>query len=302
MDPNTVIVVTIGLLSLCALLGLIVFGRDTEKVAQRMVFPGASGNARPTGLGQTQRPPAGASTSKADSDRHETFRKRLIQAGLYKRNSKAWFYFTQCVLASIPFAIGFVAYSSGVITLKMAMLISIGTAIAGVVAPGLWLDFQKSRRQTNLRRALPDALDVIIVCVEAGLSLNAALVRVARELSGAHPLLARELTIVHREIQMGTTTGAALKNMAQRFDLEELRSLATVIRQSERFGTSVAQALQVHCESLRDKRMQVAAIRAQKAAVKLLFPTVICIFPALMVVVLGPAVFDILDSLRAATN
>jgi tight adherence protein C len=146
-----------------------------------------------------------------------------------------------------------------------------------------------------MRRALPDALDLLVICVEAGLSLPAALVRITKELRSAYPMLALEMMIVHREIQLGHTTGEALKRFGDRFDLEEVRSLASVIRQAERFGASIVNAIRVHAETLRHLRLEQARERAQKATVKLLFPTVLCIFPAMFVVILGPAVFDILE-------
>ena len=299
--PNILIFLIVGVISLIGLL-LFMFGSSPNKAAGTSAAPklSASGVLTPgygqSGLsGNAAEPVVPNSRSTKDREREKSVRDRLIQAGLYKRNSKAWFLFSQIALAAVPFVIGFVAYGSALATLKVAMLLSAVTAIAGIVMPGLWLDYRKSHRQKMLRRSLPDALDVIIVCVEAGLSLNAAIIRVSRELKGAHPMLASEMTIVHREIQMGKSTGLALKHMAKRFDLEELRSLSTVIQQSERFGTSVTQALKVHAESLRERRMQLASARAQKAAVKLLFPTVVCIFPALLVVILGPAAYDVME-------
>lgn len=231
--------------------------------------------------------------NKEEPKNGEQTRSRLIRAGLYQNSSLMFFYASQIMFVLIPLAIGVFAYGMGLMTQKVAILVALTTSVAGVLLPGLFLDYLKRRRQTTIRRALPDALDVITVCVEAGLSLSASIVRVANELSAAHPLLGMEMTIVHREIQMGKTAGTALRSFGDRFDLEEIRSLSSVIQQSERYGASIAPALRVHGDSLRERRMQSAHERAQKAAVKLLFPTVICIFPALLVVVLGPAAFDI---------
>jgi tight adherence protein C len=134
--------------------------------------------------------------------------------------------------------------------------------------------------------------------VEAGLSLPSALVRVSSELRTAHPMLAAEMTIVHREVQLGNSTGMSLRNFADRFDLEEVRSMASVILQAEKFGASIVNALRVHADALRRKRFQQAQERAQKATVKLLFPTVLFIFPAIFFVILGPAAFDIMEVLQ----
>jgi tight adherence protein C len=228
-------------------------------------------------------------------ERRKKLGERLVQAGLYKRNSIAFFYTTQGLLGGVPVVLGFAAATMGITTLPAAMLLGAMTGIAGIVAPGFWLDAQKRRRQTAMRRALPDALDLLVICVEAGLSLPAALVRITKELRTAYPMLALEMMIVHREIQLGHTTGEALKRFGDRFDLEEVRSLASVIRQAERFGASIVNAIRVHAETLRHLRLEQARERAQKATVKLLFPTVLCIFPAMFVVILGPAVFDIMD-------
>src|SRR5206468_2354823 len=129
--------------------------------------------------------------------------------------------------------------------LPMEAAILLGTVVgfAGTLAPSFWLDSMKRRRQRSIRRALPDALDVISVCLEGGMSLSSALSRVARELATAHPLLALEMAIVERETQLGRTTGQAMREFAQRFDVEELRSLSSVVSQAERFGSSVIKAM-----------------------------------------------------------
>lgn len=243
----------------------------------------------------TQTPAARPSASERSK---EQLRERLVHAGLYKKNSPTFYYLTQLVFASLPLLMGVLAFRMGLISFNIAVLGGLIFGISGVVFPGLWLDIRKSRRQTSIRRSIPDALDVITICVEAGLSLSAAIVRVSKDLASTYPLLATELTIVHRHIQMGKTPGEALRSFAERFDLAELRSLSSVVTQSERFGASIASALRVHGQSLRTKRMQKAHEKAQKAAIWILLPTVICIFPALFVVILGPAGYDIAELLR----
>ena len=152
-------------------------------------------------------------------------------------------------------------------------------------------------RQTKIRRSLPDALDIMVVCLQGGLSLTGTLARVARELVSAHPLLAVELNIVERQIRMGHTAGQALRDFARRFDLEELRSMASVVSQSERIGSSVVGALTVFADTMRVRRHQRAEELAHKAAVKMLFPTLFCIFPAIFIVILGPAAIQIYQQL-----
>lgn len=250
--------------------------------------------------GTVVRGPDGKSRVLSSAElRQQQLEDRMLHAGLYRRGSTSRFMIIQVVLAMTPLLIAFVGVQFHLMSWVHGLLFGVAPAIGGIVGPGLWLDHKKAGRQMAIRRALPDALDVIVVCLEAGLSMSAALVKVGKELRGAYPMLASEITIVHREVQMGNTTGDALLRFSNRFDLDELRSLSLVVRQAEKFGASLASALRVHAETLRIKRLQQAQERAQKAAVKLLFPTVFCIFPALFVVILGPAGFDIYRTISA---
>jgi tight adherence protein C len=219
----------------------------------------------------------------------------MVQAGFYRRSAVVLYFIVRVGMMLGPLALGIVVANLGLVTMRTGLMYGALAGVFGTVAPSFWLDYMKAKRQLRLRRALPDALDVIIVCVEAGLSLPAALTRVAKELSTAHPMLAAELAICQREVQMGYSSGEALRSFSERFDLEELRSLASVVQQAERFGASIANALRVHADSLREKRFQRAEEMAQKAVVKLVFPTVFCIFPALFVVLVGPALFRIFE-------
>jgi tight adherence protein C len=167
-----------------------------------------------------------------------------------------------------------------------------------MIGPSFWLEGRKDKRQTSFRRALPDALDLLVICLEGGLSAPAALRRVGTELRTAYPFLGLELGIVLREIQLGSSPGEALQKMGFRTDLEEIRSLASVMTQAEKFGASLVRSLRVHADTLRVKRQQYAEERAQKASIKVLFPTLLFIFPAIFVVIIGPAVFQIIEQLN----
>ena len=155
----------------------------------------------------------------------QTLRDRLVQAGLYRAYSPTGFASRGSALALCPLGIALYAGLTGYTPLLSSLVC--GGAIAGIgtLAPSFWLDHLKRARQMQLRRSLPDALDVIVVCLEGGLSLSSAISRVGQELMSAHPLLATELRIVQREVQMGRTMGEALRQFAKRFDLEELRGL-----------------------------------------------------------------------------
>jgi tight adherence protein C len=283
--------------SFAALIGLLV-ARRSGSVEVRL-----EGAASSAGAAMPVRAPSNKSSLlglllPTSEDARKELGQRLIQAGLYKSNSRAYFLMSKFLLLSLPILIGMSAQSMGVITFQQAFVVGGIAGAFGMILPSFWLDAQRKRRQTEIRRALPDALDIIVVCVEGGLSLPGAISRVSHELRTAHRTLAAEMLIVQREIQLGRSTGEALRRLADRFDLEELRSLASVILQAERFGASVVKALRVHAESLRLKRRQMAEEKAQKASVKLIFPTVLCIFPALFVVLVGPAVMNIIDLFR----
>jgi tight adherence protein C len=153
------------------------------------------------------------------------------------------------------------------------------------------------RRQHRIRMGLPDALDLLVVSVEAGLGLDQALQRVGEELAFAHKDLCDELRLINLELRAGTARSEALHNLASRTGLEDVSSLVTMLVQTDKFGTSVAQSLRVHSETLRTKRRQRAEEAAAKTGAKMVFPLVLCIFPAIWVVTLGPAVIKFVQIL-----
>jgi tight adherence protein C len=167
------------------------------------------------------------------------------------------------------------------------------SAIAGYLLPELWLTSRVRRRQHRIRLALPDALDLLVVCVEAGLALDQALLRVSQELKIAHPELCEELDLVNAEMRVGRARIDALRELAARTGVEDIKALVAMLIQTDRFGTSVARSLRVHSDDLRVKRRQRAEEAAAKTTVKMVPPLVFFIFPALFVVILGPAVISI---------
>jgi tight adherence protein C len=177
------------------------------------------------------------------------------------------------------------------------IILSMGFAAVGFYLPNIWLSRQTSKRQEEIRLSLPDALDLMVICVEAGQGLNAALVTVGREMTIHAPRLGEEMRLISSEIRAGLTRATALRNFASRTGVEEARALCAVLIQSDRLGTSIAQALRVHAQSMRTRRRQRAEENARKTAVKLLFPLVFCIFPALLVVILAPAMIQIVRTL-----
>ena len=175
-------------------------------------------------------------------------------------------------------------------------------AFIGVILPNYVLDKIKENRLKKLRNGFPDALDLLVVCVEAGLGLGAAIDRVARDLEVSHLELAEELRLVNVEMRAGVERPVALKNLADRSGLADIRGLVGLLVQTMRFGTSIADALRVYSEEFRDKRMQKAEEQAAKIGTKLIFPLVTCLFPAFFIVAVGPAVLRMIDVFEAALN
>ena len=217
--------------------------------------------------------------------------RRLTRAG-YPHGRAAVYFAAAEVLLPIALALATVAYMGvtrgGFLALVMAGM--------GYTLPGLWLARKTRARQKQIENGLPDALDLLIVCVEAGAGLDAALVKASEELALAYPYLAEELRMITIETRAGKPRLEAFRNFAQRTGVDDVRALVAMLVQTDRFGTSIAQALRTHAALARTKRRQRAEERAAKLGVKLVFPLVFCLFPALYVVVLGPAVIKIMHS------
>lgn len=170
-------------------------------------------------------------------------------------------------------------------------------AVVGYLIPEAWLVWRVHARQHRLRRALPDCLDLLVICVEAGLGLDQALLKVSQEMRVTHRELSDELHLVNLEMRIGKARIEALRELAKRTGLDDIKSLVAMLIQTERFGTSVAQSLRVFSDDLRTKRRQRAEEMSAKTTVKMVPPLVFFIFPALMVVILGPAVITLLRQL-----
>ena len=165
-------------------------------------------------------------------------------------------------------------------------------AIAGYMLPGLVLQRLVARRQKVVRNGLPDALDLFVVCLEAGSSLDQAILKASEELHIPYPALAQEFKMMNTEMRAGKPRLEAFKNFSERTGVDDVRALVAMLVQTDRFGTSVATALRTHAETTRTKRRQRAEERAEKVGVKLVFPLVLCLFPGFFVVTVGPAVIQ----------
>lgn len=230
----------------------------------------------------------------ADEHGSANLRTRLAHAGINGRNGVRVFMGAKLLLMLVFTALAAVApFVSGTLSFSTAVLICVAASAAGMFGPNLWLRYRIEHRQRLLRRGIADALDMFVLCLEGGVSLNAAIARVAEELHAVHPLMGDELRVIERSIQLGLSAGEAFREFGERSGLQDVRDLAAVILQSERFGASLVKTLQTHADWFRMERQQRAEERAQQCAVKILFPTLLCIFPAIFVVLLGPAMFQI---------
>jgi len=217
--------------------------------------------------------------------------RRLAAAGYHKASHALTFAFAEIAGAVILFLLPLFIFG-----FRGGLLYGVIGAIVGYLIPSFYVDRKVQRRRKMIQNGLPDALDLLIVCLEAGLALDQAIMKSAEELQIAHPELAEELRIVNVECRAGKPRIEAFKNFASRTKVDDVRSLVAMLVQTDRFGTSVAQALRTHAEVSRTKRRQRAEEAAAKLGVKLVFPLVFCLFPAFYVVVLGPAVIKFKDA------
>jgi tight adherence protein C len=223
--------------------------------------------------------------------------KQLMNAGIRSESGPAVYRAIQ--LVSLAFFPALVAIACAMLgrPLSSAFIAIIIGFCKGAYLPRFVLKRMIASRQLRLRWGLADALDLLVVSIEAGLGLNAALVRVGEELKVVHPEISEEFELTNLEIRVGRERDEALRNLAERAGIDDLRSLVAMLVQADRFGTSIARAVRVYADSLRTKRRQRAEQAAQKAAVKLLMPLALFLFPTLFIIILGPAALNLMDTL-----
>jgi tight adherence protein C len=231
-------------------------------------------------------------------------RRQLITAGYRSGKAPVFFVGTKLFLAVVMTTLialipvkhlGFPTFSNLVFYYVLA-------AACGYYAPILWLRRAIAQRKDALQRAIPDALDLMVVCVEAGLGLDQAIARVGEEVKRTHPALSDELNLLAMELRTGVSRQEALRNFAHRTDMAEARNLVALLVQTDRFGTSIGQALRVHADSMRSTRRLKAEELAAKLPVKLLFPLIFFIFPSMFIVLLGPASIQMVRVLFPTLN
>jgi tight adherence protein C len=231
-----------------------------------------------------------------------SLRKTLLQAGIRSENAAPVF-FGMRIVCAVAMLIGGVIFEARLPnnqSMRMALVLS--SAMAGWVLPKFFLGKKVRKRQEILRLSLPDALDMLVVSVEAGLGLDQAIQHVARELDTSHPQLSEELTLVTLEMRAGKRRSDALRHFAERTGEDEIRKLIAILVQNDRFGTSMGESLRAHSDYLRTRRRQEAEERAAKVGVKLVFPIFFFIMPSMVIVTAGPGLLHVFKDLFPMMN
>jgi tight adherence protein C len=238
----------------------------------------------------------GEATKPKSVDEMSHLRRNLVKAG-YRSVQAPLIFFGARLLLAIALPVAFAVLSTSALPMlpnMQTMALFILTAVVGFYAPNFWVKIKTKRRQQQIMEGFPDALDLMTVCVEAGLGLDSAMNQVADEISMSNTVLSEELKLVNLELRAGQSRQNALRNLSLRADLEDVNNFTTLLIQTDSFGTSIGQTLRVHSDSMRTKRHNRAEEQAAKLPVKLLFPLLFFIFPSMFVIIMGPAVIQII--------
>lgn len=228
--------------------------------------------------------------SSADSNDAKMLRQRLLQAGIYNPHAAAYFFLAR---GGFAFALGLVAFlvlpMLGFVKLSYWLFV-MSAGVLGYLAPSFYLDHLIKKKRLEHQVGFPDFMDLLVVCSDAGLSMEASLDRVGRELAVSYPSLAANIHMANLEIRAGRTMTEALEHLGDRLGLEEARSFATLIQQSDELGSSIGDALRVYSDDMRHKRLSRAEEKAYSLPAKLAVPMMVCIFPVLFIVILCPVI------------
>lgn len=233
-----------------------------------------------------------------DADWQNSPTRTLLMHAGYRQSSAGQIYWASRLL--IALLLGCIAvltlpFIKGVSLMQGGLLVVVLSG-AGWLLPAIYVDKRKDARMRTLRAGFPDALDLLVVCVESGLALPQSIERVAQEMAVSHAELAEELALVNAEIRAGISSTEALRHLADRTGLEDINGLVSLLAQSIRFGTSVADTLRIYAEEFRDRRTQAAEEQAAKLGTKLIFPLIFCLWPSFFLVVIGPVIIGVLKA------
>jgi tight adherence protein C len=227
-----------------------------------------------------------------DQTKQIVIRRNLARAGIYTPSGIRMFAAAKVLCLAGGLVLG---YGIGAVVGFTFLTLSLG-GLAGYLLPLFWLKLKTKSNQLALNNGLADALDLMVVCVEAGLTIDSAMLRIGQELGIAQPAISREMSLAHMETRVGLSRTEAMRNMGLRTGNAALQSLASMLIQADRFGTSIADALRIHSETLRTNRQMAAEEIAGKASVKMSFPLVLCIFPSTFIVLAGPTILQLMKS------
>lgn len=236
-----------------------------------------------------------------DREEYSAVKLKLVQAGYYPKDAVRFYYFAQFTLGMLGLVLGgifaFIKTQQGDVTsiglMKMIMI----PAIVGYIGPKYWVTRRQTARQEAITNGFPDSLDMMLVCVEVGQSLDQSIIRVARELKSGFPDLSHEFEVVSQEMKAGKDKATVLKDMADRAGVQDIRSFVTVLVQSQQFGTSIADALRVYASEMRDKRVMRAEEAANKLPTKMTLATMMLTVPPLLIILIGPSIYAITQNL-----
>lgn len=249
--------------------------------------------------------PVARTIMPSDDWRRSHLKTRLVRAGFREPRALYVYLGGKVILGlGLPLFVAMILLASGLLAVyPVACMIALGVCgIVGFFAPNLYVAHHIEERQQSVNDSFPDALDMLVVCVEAGLSIDASIQRVGAEFKGSHPVLADEFELVGLQLRAGQPLGEALTGLADRTGVEDIRAFASILVQTQRFGTSIANSLREQANDFRQIRMQRARERAAKLPVKLIFPIVTFIFPAMFVILLGPAAIRIYSAIITSTG
>jgi len=234
-----------------------------------------------------------------DEKQYTEMRKKLMQAGYRNRDAVRYFHFAQFALGIGFLIVGVIYYvlfvSGGETTTQQTLMYILGPGGAGYMMPKYWVTKRQQKRQEEITDGFPDSLDMLLVCVEAGQSLDQSIVRVAGEMRASFPSIADEFELVSQQIKAGRDKASVLNEMGERCGVQDISSFVTVLVQSQTFGTSIADALRVYAGEMRDKRVMRAEEKANKLPTKMTLATMMLTVPPLLIILVGPSVIGIME-------
>jgi tight adherence protein C len=239
-----------------------------------------------------------------DAEQFSAIKLKLLQAGYRSKNAVRTFYFIQFALGSLLLLVGIAAAlyqtATGDPTTKTIVLTILGPGLAGYYLPKYWVTKRQQERQEQIVNGFPDSLDMMLVCVEAGQSMDQSIIRVSKEIRAGFPALADEYEIVAHEMKAGKDRVSVLRDMSERAGVPDVSSFVTVLIQSATFGTSVAEALRVYAAEMRDKRVMRAEEKANTLPTKMTLATMMLTVPPLLIILIGPSIYEIAQTLSSA--